>query len=457
MGNKSSTKGISRLKDGYLVGGGQAIVSFDTGMPDTATMDVGRINKVAAPVNGGESAEIMYWGAKNDVPQYREELITGNNIVPALIERKRSIICGQAWYAYREKFDQAPDGEMRRIMDEVPIPDEAKAFFKQMKKVGRQVIGELLKHGLAMPSFVRSRDGKILSVKSLETKYIRAQKRNSTGDIPFYWWCNYWTNGHKLKTEEKSLIKLQIYNPDNRQPEFVLPLMDDLFNDGYYPIPAYWGGRHWITLSNIIPLFHEANLKHGASPRFHVIIPHDFFFDYEKMDGAATEEERAQLRTEFKAAEKAFVDDLNKVLTGIGNAGRMVVSKSEVIEALGGRYDKRIIIEEIKFDIRDEALLSLYAASNVANVSAQALHPTLASVETAGKGIGSGTEIRNAFLLYLIIAAPIYRDMLQEIIEVVKFENKWPEDIHYAIRDAEMTTLAENPAGIRPAETTVAA
>jgi len=39
--------------------------------------------------------------------------------------------------------------------------------------------------------------------------------------------------------------------------------------------------------------------------------------------------------------------------------------------------------------------------------------------------------------------------MLLEVVDLVKTENGWPDDVYYAIRDAEMTTLAENPAGVQ--------
>jgi hypothetical protein len=57
--------------------------------------------------------------------------------------------------------------------------------------------------------------------------------------------------------------------------------------------------------------------------------------------------------------------------------------------------------------------------------------------------------------LWLIIAAPSYRDEIGELVELEKKIGGWPADVHYAIRDAELTTLADNPAGVRPAETTV--
>jgi hypothetical protein len=438
----------------YLVDNGSAVISVasEAALPSETSVDRGKVYSVTAP-DEKRSVEIKKWGTKNDLPDYREELVTGNNIVPALIERKRNIICGQGWYAYRERFEDGPSGAIKRVVDEVPMPAEAEAFFKKFTKEARRITGDLLKHKIAIVEFIRNGEGHVGSNKALDMKYCRAQKKDKAGNIPAWWWSNYWTttNSRDVKADDRVLRELPLYTGDRKQKRFCLVLQDDLFNDGYYPIPEYWGGRHWINLSNIIPLFHLANLKHGAAPRFHIIIPHDYFYDYERMNGAANEEERAALLTEFQSREQAFIDDLNQVITSIGNTGRTLVTKSEVVEALGGKYDKRIQIEEIKFDMRDEALLELYKSSNIANVSAQALHPTLASIESS-KGIGSGTEIRNAFLMYLIIAAPVIRHLLQEVVDLVKTENNWPADIKYAIRDAEMTTLAENPAGVQQAD-----
>lgn len=445
---------ISQSGNHYLVGDGTAIVTVSAAFPSDTSVDRGRIQTYRDESSGAQ-VQIKRWGSSNDVPEAREDLVTGNNIVPALLERKRNIICGQDFFAYQERFENGNSGAMKRIVDEVPIPAEAVEFFKKFKNTARKIVGEALKHNLAVVEFILNGEGKIGSHKALETKYIRAEKKDRTGAIPGWWWSNYWTTLNDVKRDDRVLRKLPIYKPGEKQTRFVLVLQDDLFNDGYYPIPSWWGGRHWINLSNIIPLFHLANLKHGAAPRFHIVIPHDYFFDYEKMNAAGTEDEQAELRKQFQAREKAFVDDVNEVLTGIGNAGRTITTKSEFIEALGGRVEKRIQIEEIKFDMRDSALLELYKSSNIANVSAQAMHPTLASIESS-KGIGSGTEIRNAFLLHLIIAAPVFRDMLQEVIELVKMVNGWPADIHYGIRDAEMTTLAENPAGVQPADPNMA-
>jgi hypothetical protein len=150
------------------------------------------------------------------------------------------------------------------------------------------------------------------------------------------------------------------------------------------------------------------------------------------------------------------VDDFNTLVTGLENNGRTLTIESIQEEVYGKLIDKRITVEPLVIDLRDEALIKLYEASNVANISAQGLHPTLANIETQGR-LSSGTEIRNAYLLWLIIAAPAYREYLYQVVDLAKKINGWPEDIHFAIRDAELTTLAENPGGIQPSETPIAA
>jgi hypothetical protein len=462
MESKSSTDaagGVKRLGANtyHVSAGGGAIITFSK-LPTQATFDIGKVTNVNVP-NDSKSVEVVYWGKKNDLPQYREELVTGNNIVPGLIERKRDIVCGQGWFAYKRRYVEGSDGQLRMIRDEVEMPPEAELFFKKFRKESRRLVGQAMIHGIMMPEYVRDLAKRVKTVRSLEIRYCRAAEKNAMGDIERWYWANFWAGEKNVKKEKRMLRELPVYNPESKhkQPRFVLPVQDDLFSDGTYPVPAYWGGRHWINLSNIIPIFHENNLENGQTPRFHVILPHDYFLDYEAMNRAVTEEDRLALDEEARTKEEQFVDDFNAILTDISNTGRTLVTKSEVVEALGGKYEKRIQIEEIKYDMKDEALLKLFAASNVANVSAQMLHPTLASVETGGKGIGSGTEVRTAFLLFLVIAAPKYRDMLDEVVDVVKDENGWPADIYYAIRDAELTTLADNPAGVQTSDTPIGA
>lgn len=456
MANKSSHS--PRPPATTTLANGNVLVQFATMLPGNAATDVGKPTRVNI---AGVSADIVTWGERNDLPNYREELIQGNNIVPALVKRKRDIICGQDWYAYRERFEDGATGPIKRIVDEVPMTPDQMAFFQMFKPEARKLVGELCKHEFGIAEFVLNMDGSVNKVKRLETKHVRAGRKNTSGDIASYWWSNAWTTEQQkqVKTDSRVLRELPVYDPalsdSKRQDRFVLPLCDDLMNDGYYPIPSYWGGRYWIELANSIPIFHLANLRNLSAPRWLLIIPHDYFRDYVRWNSAIDDAERNALLSEEMKKKQAFVDDFNTLVTGLENNGRTLTIESIQEEVYGKLIDKRITVEPLVIDLRDEALIKLYEASNVANISAQGLHPTLANIETQGR-LSSGTEIRNAYLLWLIIAAPAYREYLYQVVDLVKRLNKWPDDIYFAIRDAELTTLAENPGGVRPSETPIA-
>jgi hypothetical protein len=457
MANKSSA---SRLAAETYVSGNGVLLHFASALPDQVTTDTGRPK--TQTVNG-VSADIVEWGNKNDVPQFREELIAGNGIVPALIKRKRDLVLGQNWYAYQIRYQPADNGANERIRDEVPMPAEAEAFFEQHEMVFYDLVGELMKHDLALAEFVRNMDGTISSVSSKETKYLRAEQKDTKGRRSAWWWSNAWTadmTRNIKKQEDRVLQRIPLWNgtqrdDPKRQDRFGIELCDGLFNDGNYPIPSYWGSRYWIELANVVPLFHLANLKNMSAPRWLLIIPHDYFLDYEKMTTAISDEEKAVVLSSAKARKAAFIDDFNDLVTGIGKNGRTLTIESIQEEVFGKTVDKRIQVEPLVIDLRDEALIKLNEASTVANISAQGLHPTLANIETQGR-LSSGTEIRNAYLLWLIIAAPLYRKWVYKVVNMVKSQNGWPAEIYYGIRDAELTTLAENPSGVRPAETPVA-
>ena len=452
MVKKLSAKGIG--SDSYVCENG-VLVHFSSVLPDQSINDLG---KARAFSMNGQTAQIMDWGLKNDLPNYREELVSNNAITPSLIRRKRDLVLGQDWFAYRNRY---VDG--KKVMDEVEMPPAAMQFFKKNKKLFSDVVGELMKHELGIVEYVRQKDGQISKRKVLETKYVRAGRKDDNGDINTWWWSNAWTSDmtKQLKNEEKRLVSVPVLNADHtaandpkRQDRFCVALGDWLFNDGYYPIPTYWGTRYWIELANIIPLFHLANLKHMSAPRFIVVIPQDYFLDYEALNAATDEAGRQVVLSSAKAKKQAFLDDFNSLVTGVGNNGRTLTIESALTEILGKVEETRIKIEPLVIDLRDEALLKLYESSNVANISGQGLHPTLANIETQGR-LSSGTEIRNAYLLWLIIAAPAYRNAMYQLVEVEKEVGQWPADVFYAVRDAELTTLAENPSGVRPAQTTV--
>ena len=432
------------------------MVTFESKLADD--FDKGSTKKINPP-GGGGPVEIMYWGKENDLPQQRETLIGDNNIVPSLIERRRNILIGSGIMAVRTRYETQPDGSVKKITEEVAMPPEVEAWLEgegwgngsNFHDYLAAAAGEFCKHALVIPEFVRNRDMRTISSLDVkECKYMRASKKNEAGKIPAWYLSGHWgpVSGQKNNLETKKTVYLPVYTGEEApQPKFIIPAGDYLLNDGYYPIPSWWGGWEWIELANQIPQFHKNNIANGYNIRWHIQIPVDYFLDYEKYQSAATKSEKAEILKDQQEREQAFMDDVNEFLAGLANVGRTLFTKYELEKSLGKEYPG-IKITPLSYDMKDEALLKLFERSNTANTSAQGVHPSLAGIETAGK-LSSGTEIRNAFLMWLIINTPLPRRVLLQPLNLVKRLNGWPADLQFAIRDYELTALSADPSGMQ--------
>jgi hypothetical protein len=140
------------------------------------------------------------------------------------------------------------------------------------------------------------------------------------------------------------------------------------------------------------------------------------------------------------------VDRLNQVLQGHTKAGKLIITEYEVDKALGKDYPG-IKITPISLDLKDEAMLKLFDASNTANMSAQGVAPALANIQMPGK-LGSGSEIRNALAMHIILKTPGPRRRMFSPIHLAKRLNGWPADVYYDIRDTLVTNLDEDKSGI---------
>lgn len=401
----------------------------------------GGIGSIRAVGAGSTTARVMQWGDDDQLPNYREQLVAENNIVPSLIATRRDITVGRGLMAYKE---QIIDGKQEIV--EVEMPPEAAEFFEKVDIDNYLDIAcrNDIFHSAIATEYIRGKGGQINSLRALECRHLRARERDSRGQITEWFWKGSWGGKTNPSTQAQ---RIPVYLKEQRQKKFITVHMDNLLClDEYYPTPYWWGSEEWIRLANCVPEFHLANMKHGYSFRVHVEIPKDYFLNATPED-LVDNESRDTAYNAATAAKAEFIRRLNEVLQGAKNAGKTVVTEYDVDKALGKEYPG-IKITPITLDLKDEALLKLFDASNAANMSAQGVHPTLANIQTQGK-LSSGSEIRNAFLMYVAIKTPGPRRRLLRPIELVKRENNWPKDIKYGFRDMLITTLAEDKSGVK--------
>lgn len=395
----------------------------------------------------GDPAKIFSWGLKNDLPHRREALVKSNNIVGELLKTKRDITVGRGLIAYRRVFE---DGKKR--MEQVEIPQKAQEFFDR-NSIYHYLLASaqnLFMHGQFFPEFVRasgSARDKIFSIRNMKAKHVRLEQQNEDGVTESVYFTKNWIvkRGSKRRTDVE---KIPLYNPllmdsPPRASKFAMHIGEELIDDDYYYHPMWWGGREWIETANNVPIFHNSNLEHGYTIRWHIQYPKDYF----KSRTTDVQGKKAiqDAKTEEEQRKSEFIERMNELLAGVENVGRTVYTSYELNRTMQKEFPG-VKITPLKADLKDEALLKLFDKSNQANISAQGIHPTLANIQTEGK-LSVGAEIRNAFLMYVAIKTPVPRRLLLEPINLIKKMNGWDPDIHFGFQDMEITKLDENPTG----------
>lgn len=445
-----NTKDLNQISENiWLLKEAKAVVSFST-TPSVTSKPGNSGKKMKIATAGDQEAEIWSWGKNNLLPQERESLIFDNNIVAELLATKRDITIGQGLYCYREHFEPQSNGKMKRIIEEVDRPAGAKEFWKRNneRKYLMRSASNLMFHANTFSEMVRDLGGRIHTVEAFECRHVRPETMNNMGVIKRYFLSGNWKERNKPEYLPKPVAAYM--GEDAKQPKFMYHAMDDLLSDDYLGIPTWWGSRAWIEAANAIPMFHISNLRHGYTIRYHIEIPKDYFWDNTALQVTA-EQKDAALRKESEARQQ-FLERLNDFLAGYEQAGRAIITEYTINRQLAKEFPG-IKITPISVDLKDEALLKLFERSNDAVISAQGVHPTLAAIQTQGK-LSSGSEIRNAFNMYVAIKTPVKRAVLLEPIQMIHDINGWGEGIKWGFRDIEMTTVDEKPSGIQQADPT---
>lgn len=414
--------------------------------------DVGNTISLPAPILTG--AKYKQWGSKNDLPNYRDALLMDNNIMGELMATKRDILLGNGFQAYREVY---VEGKKEIQLEAMPADiqewlDKSDFWNKYLDPAAMQ----WYKHGNVFPEFIMTKDGNVASIETKDCKYIRAIEKVK-GVIPGYIYSIYW--GAAAKAEKKNeYFTIQAFtgldqNSKPKQTKFIYHLWDNVFHDGYYAHPSYWGGMEWIRTSNLIPKFHQANLDNGYSIRFVIKYPEGYFLDKYEFDAATDSNDQTKIQEYLdkeRNAKQDFVNKVNALLAGAENAGRALYLEDTFNEVL--KEYKGVTIEPIKFEMQDEALIKLFEKSNQANISAQGIHPTLANIETAGK-LSSGSEMRNAYLFYILSKTPRPRRMLLKPLDLVFKIHGWDKKyagLKIGFEDFKITKLDDNKSGTEP-------
>jgi hypothetical protein len=446
--------------------------------PGTAEVFNFNTNKeVSAPDHGGNGGKetkvsigegakakvvpIWGWGANNLLPNEREALLMDNNLVPELVATKMAVVEGSGRYFFTKRWEGG-----KEVIEEVEPPSWWTALERRTKseihmdfdELFDLVMKNLFIHANAPVEFRRNKKGTLYSLEAWECINSRSGKQNAMGYVEEWFWCGNWKS-YKNKRADFPVVATPAYNfsdfhdqdsgrPRPRSQErFVLHVYDPLLFDGYYGVPGYWGGRKWISAQNKIPVFHDSNIDNGYFLRLHVEFPKDYFTDHSAMAQAVNDDVKKSLKEKESKARKAFIKKVNDLMAG-PSGNKVIFTEYEINKQLGKDYPG-IKIKVLETNKLDESMLKLFDKGNEAIISAQGIHPALASIQTQGK-LSSGSELRNALNIYAAIKAPRHRRMIGKIYETARQIEDPNSTVLMGFRDIEVTTLDENPAGVQP-------
>ena len=109
---------------------------------------------------------------------------------------------------------------------------------------------------------------------------------------------------------------------------------------------------------------------------------------------------------------------------------------------------KRYKIEIVQIENKFKGGEYLEDSGEVSNMIAYTLgvHPSLIGASPGKTSSMSGTDKRELFIIKQALLKPI-RDRILRPLYLVKRINGWPEEIHFAIPNIELTTLDKNKTG----------
>lgn len=198
------------------------------------------VGKPMAVVGSGIEKRIWSWGAKNDLPTYRENILQDNNIMGEMINTKRSIILGNGLQFYKEEF---ADGEKKMIIQETPpeIADWMEEYDFSEKYL-EPAANDLFMHGnIFAPISVIVGKAAIMTYKCRDMRIVeKALGKPHQGFVMGTW-------SKKIKPTERyfKYFKPLPSELTNLNGEYIYHTGDRLFNDDYYCSPVYWGGSEW--------------------------------------------------------------------------------------------------------------------------------------------------------------------------------------------------------------------
>lgn len=367
------------------------------------------------------------WGDDNEDPLRMADDIENCGVLGAGIASKVRMAIGQG---VKPKFlvDEKPDGT--EILERCTEPEilnwlEANKTYLY----SYQSIYNLIGYGWGATQLMLNRGRDYINrIKSTDIVTARLAKKDlKTGVIPSLYLCADWRNMTVFRPEKMQVLDIleehyELQDLQNRNSGYEFALVHRLLTNGrqYYPRAMWQAARAYVRLSRSIPTMKEAINKNQMAIKYLILIDAKYWERGYKDWGKKNDDERNVIVKEKH-------QEISNWLTGELNAGKTIIAGKYVDE-----YTK-IPTEEITIEVLDDKwkdgkMLPDSAAFDKQILFSMFFNPAIWGGNLLGDGAsggaGSGSDIREAFLVQIMLMHA-ERMMNLEVFNLVKQFNNW--------------------------------
>lgn len=374
------------------------------------------------------------WGISNDFPQEVMEAVIENSITPGIINLKSTLNIAKGIYAYTEIIEgnkkiKIPiiDLDLEQWLEEIEITKYLRSASMDCEYF-RNIFTD----------FIFSRDMKrINGISRIDATNCRTAEDGKSIFV-YDTWNEVYTNTPKYQ--------IPLFDKNRTQTKFATHEKNFFPGAGKYGVASWIGSLNWIKMANEVAKFKLSSIKNGFSIKYHIKYPRDYF-DMAYPDNKINPETGLNYTfKDRKEKESELITQMNQYLSGSRNAGKTFFSKFGI-----GRDGKSLPgweIDVLEDNVKYDAYLDDVNTSTGQIVSAQNVHPSIANILIEGK-LSSGSDLRNAFNIYVQMMTQEPREMMLNNINLAKrltFPNK--RNIKLGFEDVELATMDITKSGV---------
>lgn len=301
----------------------------------------------------------VYYGEKNDYPEYLLRLYNNSAKHNALITGKVDYICGNGWTCKSE--DEIEKAKVYELINNVNQSSES------LQEITSKISTDLvLFGGFYLQVIWTQATGEVAELYHIDYSKVRTNADNSMFYVSDEWIKNGNINS---RPEVKSY---PAFNPDNRTGTQILYFKEYRAGINTYSLPDYRGGINYIELDICISEYHLNSINNGM-------------FNSKMInfnDGKVSEEEEGRI-------EKM----LTQKFTGSKNAGKFILSFNENSESAPSILDLSGTELDKHFDLLNKSVQQEIFTSH------KITSPMLFGIRVEGT-LGGRNEMREASELF---------------------------------------------------------